>query len=55
MTVYAPDKAKRLIVSGKATSPMEVTGSLVLSGTQITTLPDNLTVTGSLDLSGTLS
>ena len=27
-------------------------GSLYLSGTQIKTLPDNLTVGGSLDLSG---
>ena len=53
MTAYTPDKAKRLILSGKATSPMEVTGSLYLRGTQITTLPDNLTVGGWLDLSGT--
>ena len=50
---YTPAKAERLILSGKVTGPMNVTGSLDLSGTQITALPDNLTVTGSLYLSGT--
>ena len=50
MTVYTPDKAKRLILSGKATGIMEVTGWLDLSGTQITALPDNLTVGGGLYL-----
>ncbi len=53
MTDYTPEKAERLILSGKATGPINVTGSLYLSGTQITALPDNLTVGGSLYLSGT--
>ena len=50
---YTPAKAERLILSGKGTGPMNVTGSLDLSGTQITALPDNLTVTGSLYLRST--
>jgi hypothetical protein len=52
-TTYSPDKAKRLIMSGKAHSAMHVTGSLDLRGTQIAALPDNLTVGGWLHLGGT--
>ena len=53
MTKYSPEKAARILLAGKAQDGMEVDRSLYLSGTQITALPDNLTVYGSLDLSGT--
>lgn len=53
ITTYTPARAKRLILDGKAKEPMHVTGSLDLSNTQITALPDNLTVGGSLDLTDT--
>ena len=53
ITTYTPARAKRLILDGKAKEPMLVTGSLDLRDTQITALPDNLTVSSSLYLSGT--
>ena len=45
------DEAEKLILQGKEVT--EVIGDLYLSGTQITALPDNLTVQGALYLSGT--
>jgi hypothetical protein len=51
-STYTAGKAKHLILKGELLSGSEVTGSLNLRGTQITALPDNLTVHCSLDLSG---
>ena len=48
---YFGDEAEKLILQGKEVT--EVIGDLYLSGTQITALPDNLTVHGALYLSGT--
>ena len=53
ITTYTPARAKRLILDGKAKEPMLVTGSLDLRDTQITALPDNLTVGGWINLRGT--
>ena len=39
-------KAKQLIIAGKAPEGMKVGGSLYLSGTSITALPEGLTVGG---------
>ena len=48
---YFGDEAEKLILQGKEVT--EVIGDLYLSGTQITALPDNLTVHGTLDLTDT--
>jgi len=49
---YFGDEAKELILQGKEVTK-NVVGTLYLSGTAITALPDNLTVHGTLDLNGT--
>ena len=48
---YFGDEAEKLILQGKEVT--EVIGDLYLSGTQITALPDNLTVQGPLYLTDT--
>ena len=48
---YFGDEAKELILQGKEVT--KVIGTLYLSGTAITALPDNLKVGGDLHLSGT--
>ena len=47
------DGREMSIAKFEAASGLIVSGSLDLSGTKITSLPDNLTVGGWLDLSGT--
>ena len=48
---YFGDEAEKLILQGKEVT--KVIGTLYLSGTAITALPDNLTVQGALYLNGT--
>ena len=50
---YFSDEAKELILQGKFDVIKNVVGDLDLTGTKITSLPDNLTVGGSLYLDST--